>query len=82
MILEEKKILITGGAGFIGSHLVRHFVNKYSHYEIFNLDALTYSGNLENLDDVKESKNYKFLYGNISDQSYINSIFKNINLIL
>ena len=76
MILEEKKILITGGAGFIGSHLVRHFVNKYSHYEIFNLDALTYSGNLENLDDVKESKNYKFLYGNISDQSYINSIFK------
>ena len=75
MNLERKKILITGGAGFIGSHIIRHFVNKYPHYEIFNLDALTYAGNLENLDDVKDSKNYKFLHGNICDKFYIDSIF-------
>ena len=82
MLTERKKILITGGAGFIGSHLIRHFINKYPHYEIFNLDALTYAGNLENLDDVKDSKNYKFLHGNVCDKFYIDSIFNTINLIL
>tara|TARA_Y100001933_G_scaffold261805_1_gene317383 strand:+ start:2045 stop:3109 length:1065 start_codon:yes stop_codon:yes gene_type:complete len=74
---ERKKILITGGAGFIGSHLIRHFIKKYPLYQIFNLDALSYAGNLENLDDIKESENYKFLHGNICDKSYINTIFNN-----
>ncbi len=71
-----KKILITGGAGFIGSHVIRRFVNKYKNYHIFNLDALTYAGNLENLQDIEEKNNYTFLNGDITDEMYINSIFK------
>ena len=68
-------ILITGGAGFIGSHLVRHFVRKYSRYRIYNLDALTYAGNLENLKDVEHHPNYTFLKGNILDADYVLEIF-------
>ena len=71
-----KNILITGGAGFIGSHVIRRFVNKYTDYHIYNLDALTYAGNLENLKDVEARSNYTFLYGDITDENYINSIFK------
>jgi dTDP-glucose 4,6-dehydratase len=56
-----KKILITGGAGFIGSHVVRRFVSNYPNYQIFNLDALTYAGNLENLKDIENQSNYKFV---------------------
>ncbi len=70
-----KKILITGGAGFIGSHVVRRFVKKYPDYEIFNLDALTYAGNLENIKDIKEYPNYKFIKGNIIDADFINELF-------
>lgn len=70
-----KKILITGGAGFIGSHLVRLFVNKYPDYDIYNLDVLTYAGNLENLKDVESKGNYTFLHGDITDEEYIKSIF-------
>ena len=62
-----KKILITGGAGFIGSHVVRLFVNKYSDYQIFNLDKLTYAGNLENLSDIDQKPNYHFVKGDIVD---------------
>tara|TARA_B110000046_G_scaffold91586_1_gene99553 strand:+ start:3975 stop:5018 length:1044 start_codon:yes stop_codon:yes gene_type:complete len=69
------KILITGGAGFIGSHVLRLFVNKYPDYQIYNLDALTYAGNLENLKDVESKENYTFLHGDITDEEYINSIF-------
>ena len=72
-----KKILITGGAGFIGSHVVRLFVNKYAEYQIVNLDSLTYAGNLENLEDISAASNYKFIKGDITDQHYIDDLFSN-----
>jgi dTDP-glucose 4,6-dehydratase len=71
----SKKILITGGAGFIGSHVVRLFLNKYPEYQIVNLDKLTYAGNLENLKDVEKSPNYSFVKGDIVDASFINKLF-------
>ncbi len=70
-----KKILITGGAGFIGSHLVRLFVNNYPSYQIVNLDKLTYAGNLENLKDIEHKSNYTFIKGDIVDASFINNLF-------
>ena len=75
-IIEMKKtILITGGAGFIGSHVVRLFVTKYPDYQIVNLDALTYAGNLENLKDIAVAPNYKFVKGDITDQKFITELF-------
>jgi dTDP-glucose 4,6-dehydratase len=71
-----KKILITGGVGFIGSHVVRRFVNNYPSYHIYNLDALTYAGNLENLRDVENASNYTFIKGDITDESFIENIFE------
>lgn len=73
--METKKIIITGGAGFIGSHVVRRFVNKYPHYLIINLDALTYAGNLENLSDIEQCPNYVFENADIMDKELISSIF-------
>jgi len=71
----NKTILITGGAGFIGSHVIRLFINKYPNYNIVNLDALTYAGNLENLNDVASSSNYEFVKGDITDLEFINNLF-------
>lgn len=71
----EKTLLITGGAGFIGSHLVRLMVNKYPNYRIVNLDKLTYAGNLENLKDVENASNYTFVKGDIVDGDFIDQLF-------
>jgi len=73
----SKTIIITGGAGFIGSHVVRLFVNRYPAYKIVNLDALTYAGNLENLRDVDHSSNYYFEKANILNEEELERIFKN-----
>ncbi|MDM8161217.1 dTDP-glucose 4,6-dehydratase [Labilibaculum sp. K2S] len=72
----KKNILITGGAGFIGSHVVRLFVNKYPNYQIINLDALTYAGNLENLKDIDSKANYTFIKGDITDLVFVSNLFK------
>ena len=74
-----KVILITGGAGFIGSHLTRLFVKKYPAYHIVNLDLLTYAGNLENLKDIEHEPNYEFVRGGITDSDLVNSLFKKYN---
>lgn len=74
--MAEKKILITGGAGFIGSHVVRLFVEKYPQYDIYNLDYLTYAGNLENLKDVEDQPNYHFIKEDINNAEAINKLFK------
>ncbi|MBE8714139.1 dTDP-glucose 4,6-dehydratase [Sphingobacterium hungaricum] len=72
----QKTVLITGGAGFIGSHVVREFVNKYRGYQIVNLDALTYAGNLENLTDVENNENYSFVKADITDAQAVNKVFE------
>ncbi len=71
----EKTVLITGGAGFIGSHLVRLMVDKYPNYKIVNLDKLTYAGNLANLTDIESKSNYEFVKGDIVDADFINKLF-------
>lgn len=72
----KKSILITGGAGFIGSHVVRLFVNKYPEYQIINLDKLTYAGNLANLTDIEDKENYSFVKGDIVDAEFIGQLFE------
>src|SRR5674476_1228432 len=72
----KKTILITGGAGFIGSHVVRLFVTKYPDYQIINLDMLTYAGNLENLKDIDTLPNYTFVKGDITDSDLVNKLFE------
>lgn len=74
--MSKKNILITGGAGFIGSHVVRLFVNKYPEYNIINFDKLTYAGNLENLKDVDSKDNYTFVKGDIVDQQFVFDTFE------
>ena len=76
------KILVTGGAGFIGSNFVRYMVNKYSEYEIINLDALTYCGNLENLKDIEDRDNYSFVKGDIRDKSIVDDLVKECDYVI
>lgn len=72
----SKKILVTGGAGFIGSHVVRLLINKYPDYQIFNLDKLTYAGNLANLTDIETKANYEFIKGDIVDDAFVIELFE------
>ncbi|HPR02233.1 MAG TPA: dTDP-glucose 4,6-dehydratase, partial [Saprospiraceae bacterium] len=72
----HKNVLITGGAGFIGSHLVHHFVRAYPQYQIINYDALTYAGNLENLSEVESAPNYRFVKGDVLDRELLRQVFK------
>jgi dTDP-glucose 4,6-dehydratase len=77
--MNKKNLLITGGAGFIGSHVVRLFVKKYPDYNIVNLDKLTYAGNLQNLTDIDKSPNYSFVKGDITDSDFIQELFQKYN---
>ena len=76
----QKTILITGGAGFIGSNFIQYFCNKYDNYNIINLDKLTYAGNLDNLKECENKQNYKFIQGDICDEQLVNNIFKEYNV--
>ena len=75
-------VLVTGGAGFIGSCFVRHELKKHPDYKIINLDALTYCGNLENLKDVENNPNYKFVHGNICDRNLVRDLVKEADLVV
>ncbi|MHC1703538.1 MAG: dTDP-glucose 4,6-dehydratase [Tenuifilaceae bacterium] len=77
----KKTILITGGAGFIGSHVVRRFVNNYPDYQIINFDVLTYAGNLENLTDIEKKPNYKFVKGDITSEENVEKVFGDFNIV-
>ena len=76
----KKSILVTGGAGFIGSHVLRRLINSYSLYTIINLDKLTYAGNLENLKDIENKPNYHFEHGCITDEEKVRSVFEKYNI--
>lgn len=72
-----KKVLITGGAGFIGSNFIHYILSKYNDYQVINLDKLTYAANLENLKDIEDNKNYRFIHGDIADQEFIFKLLEN-----
>lgn len=71
-----KKVLITGGAGFIGSNFIHYILSKYNDYQVINLDKLTYAANLDNLKDIEDNKNYKFIHGDIADKEFIFKLFE------
>ena len=75
-------LLITGGAGFIGSCFIRHIINKYKDYKVINLDALTYAGNIENLDDIKDNPNYTFVRGNICDKKLVRELINESDCVV
>ena len=75
-------LLVTGGAGFIGSCFIRHELQKYPDYKIINLDALTYCGNIENLDDVKDNPNYTFIHGNICDRKLVRNLIESSDCVI
>ena len=75
-------VLVTGGAGFIGSCFVRHMLKKHPDYKIINLDCLTYAGNIANLDDVKDNQNYKFVHGNICDRKLVRDLISQCDAVV
>ena len=77
-----KKLLITCGAGFIGSNFIRHILNKYADYNIVNLDKLTYCGNIENLKDIEKNKRYRFVKGDITDAGLVGEVVKGCDIII
>ncbi len=77
-----RRLLVTGGAGFIGSNFIRHILNKYKEYSVTNLDSLTYCGNLENLRDIEKNKNYKFVKGDIADPKVVDRIVKGSDVVI
>lgn len=77
-----KKLLVTGGAGFIGSCFIRHILKKHPDYKVINLDALTYAGNVENLDDVKDNPNYYFVHGNICDKKVVRDLISQVDFVV
>ncbi len=76
------RLLVTGGAGFIGSCFIRHVLNKHSDYQIFNLDALTYCGNIDNLKDIEHNPNYEFIHGNICDKKLVQELVSNVDCVV
>lgn len=76
------RLLVTGGAGFIGSCFIRHVLKKHPDYKIINLDALTYAGNIENLDDIKSNPNYKFVHGNICDKKLVRELISEVDCVV
>ena len=76
------KLLVTGGAGFIGNCFIRHILNKYPDYKVINLDALTYCGNLSNLKDIEANPNYKFVHGNICDEALVNELVSKVDCVI
>ena len=76
------KVLVTGGAGFIGSNFIKYMLEKHQDYEIINLDALTYCGNLENLEDIEENPNYSFVKGNICDDELVDEVVSEVDYIV
>ena len=77
-----KSILVTGGAGFIGSNFVRYMLDKYKHYNIIVLDALTYAGNRENLKDLESDPRFFFYHGDIKDEKVVNNLVSNVDTIV
>jgi dTDP-glucose 4,6-dehydratase len=78
----SQKLLVTGGAGFIGNCFVRHILNKYPDYKVINLDVLTYAGNIENLNDVKNNPNYQFVQGNICDKNLVRDLVSQVDMVV
>jgi len=76
------KLLVTGGAGFIGSNFIRLMLNKYSDYEVINLDALTYAGNLDNLKDIDQNQNYRFVQGDIRNEDVVDKVMKGVDAVV
>ena len=81
LIRKNMKVLVTGGAGFIGSNFIRYWLKKYPHDKVINLDALTYAGNLENLKDVENNPNYSFVKGSIGDAEVLSQAMKGVDCV-